>query len=109
MADYKLAVLGGGSWGTTVASLASRNADVMLWARDSHTVADINTRHVNSRYLGEAKLNPTLVASTDIEAVVTDADAVLVAVPYPKSGLHNICALTVRNVSPPHRCVRFPC
>jgi glycerol-3-phosphate dehydrogenase (NAD(P)+) len=81
VADYKLAVLGGGSWGTTVASLASRNADVMLWARDSHTVADINTRHVNSRYLGEAKLNPTLVASTDIEAVVTDADAVLVAVP----------------------------
>ena len=81
MADYKLAVLGGGSWGTTVASLASRNADVMLWARDSHTVADINTRHVNSRYLGEAKLNPTLVASTDIEAVVTDADAVLVAIP----------------------------
>jgi glycerol-3-phosphate dehydrogenase (NAD(P)+) len=81
VADYKLAVLGGGSWGTTVASLASRNADVMLWARDSHTVADINTRHVNSRYLGEAKLNPTLLASTDIEAVVTDADAVLVAVP----------------------------
>jgi len=81
VADYKLAVLGGGSWGTTVASLASRNADVMLWARDSHTVADINTRHVNSRYLGEAKLNPTLVASTDIEAVVTDADAVLVAIP----------------------------
>jgi len=85
VADYKLAVLGGGSWGTTVASLASRNADVMLWARDSHTVADINTRHVNSRYLGEAKLNPTLVASTDIEAVVTDADAVLVAVPSDNS------------------------
>ena len=81
MADYKLAVLGGGSWGTTVASLVSRNADVMLWARDSQTVTDINTRHVNSRYLGEAKLNPTLLASTDIEAVVTDADAVLVAVP----------------------------
>jgi glycerol-3-phosphate dehydrogenase (NAD(P)+) len=53
----------------------------MLWARDSQTVTDINTRHVNSRYLGEAKLNPTLLASTDIEAVVTDADAVLVAVP----------------------------
>jgi glycerol-3-phosphate dehydrogenase (NAD(P)+) len=81
VADYKLAVLGGGSWGTTVASLVSRNADVMLWARDSQTVTDINTRHVNSRYLGEAKLNPTLLASTDIEAVVTDADAVLVAVP----------------------------
>jgi len=81
VADYKLAVLGGGSWGTTVASLVSRNADVMLWARDSQTVTDINTLHVNSRYLGEAKLNPTLLASTDIEAVVTDADAVLVAVP----------------------------
>ena len=81
MAAYKLAILGGGSWGTTVASLVSRNAEVQLWARDNTTVAEINDRHTNSRYLGDAKLHPSLRASTDIQAVVADADAVLIAVP----------------------------
>ena len=81
MAASKLAILGGGSWGTTVASLVSRNAEVQLWARDNTTVAEINGRHTNSRYLGDAKLHASLRASTDIEAVVADADAVLIAVP----------------------------
>jgi glycerol-3-phosphate dehydrogenase (NAD(P)+) len=81
VAAYKLAVLGGGSWGTTVASLVSRNAEVQLWARDNTTVAEINDLHTNSRYLGDAKLHASLRASTDIEAVVADADAVLIAVP----------------------------
>ena len=81
MAASKLAILGGGSWGTTVASLVSRNAEVLLWARDNTTVAEINDRHTNSRYLGDAKLHPSLRASTDIQAVVADADAVLIAVP----------------------------
>lgn len=81
MAASKLAILGGGSWGTTVASLVSRNADVLLWARDSKTVAEINNLRTNSRYLGDAKLHASLRASTDIEAVVADADAVLIAVP----------------------------
>lgn len=81
MAAYKLAVLGGGSWGTTVASLVSRNADAQLWARDNTTVEEINNLHTNSRYLGDAKLHASLWASTDIEAVVADADAVLIAVP----------------------------
>ncbi|MDB4453162.1 NAD(P)H-dependent glycerol-3-phosphate dehydrogenase, partial [bacterium] len=35
--SLKVALLGGGSWGTTVASLVSRNAEVMLWARDEVT------------------------------------------------------------------------
>ena len=33
----KVGILGGGSWGTTVASLASRNADVQIWARNPCT------------------------------------------------------------------------
>ena len=39
------ALLGGGSWGTTVASLIARNAPVTLWARDQHTVDEINSEH----------------------------------------------------------------
>jgi glycerol-3-phosphate dehydrogenase (NAD(P)+) len=34
MNDLKVAVLGGGSWGTTVAALTARNVPVTLWARN---------------------------------------------------------------------------
>ena len=38
MTNLNVTVLGGGSWGTTVASLVSRNAPVTLWARPAiHT------------------------------------------------------------------------
>ncbi|MFN5819940.1 MAG: hypothetical protein ACK44Y_05840, partial [Novosphingobium sp.] len=31
--ELKVGLLGGGSWGTTVASLVARNAPTTLWAR----------------------------------------------------------------------------
>ena len=77
----KIAVMGGGSWGTTVASLVARNAEVMLWARDSGTVDDINKNHRNSRYLGEAALHASLRGTTDPEQAVAGADAVIMGIP----------------------------
>ena len=47
MTNLKVAVLGGGSWGTTVASLVTRNCPVTLWARNPATVEEINTHHTN--------------------------------------------------------------
>ena len=81
MADYKIAVIGGGSWGTTVASLVSRNANVTLWARDNNTVNEINAEHRNSRYLGELPLNPSLVATTDLLEAIAGADTIIMGVP----------------------------
>lgn len=78
---YKIAVMGGGSWGTTVASLVSRNADIMLWARDAATVDDINGNHRNSRYLGDAPLNTTLQATVDPVEAIANADAVIMGIP----------------------------
>ena len=34
MTNLNVTVLGGGSWGTTVASLVARNAPITLWARN---------------------------------------------------------------------------
>ncbi|MBD3775003.1 MAG: NAD(P)H-dependent glycerol-3-phosphate dehydrogenase, partial [Rhodobacteraceae bacterium] len=42
MRKLKVGLLGGGSWGTSVASLVARNAPVTLWARDGATVDEIN-------------------------------------------------------------------
>ena len=77
----KVAILGGGSWGTTTASVISRHCDTMLWARDGQIVDEINQAHTNHRYLGDAALNAKLAATTDIGAAVNQADAVLIAVP----------------------------
>jgi glycerol-3-phosphate dehydrogenase (NAD(P)+) len=76
-----VAVLGGGSWGTTVASIAAANAEVTLWARDDQTVSDVNERHCNSRYLGDLLLHPGLRATTSLADAVYDADVIVVGVP----------------------------
>ncbi len=81
MKPFKIAVLGGGSWGTTTASVISRNCTAVLWARDAAIVDQINHKHRNTRYLGDAALNPKLTATTDIGEAVGGADAVLIAVP----------------------------
>lgn len=81
MAQYKIGVIGGGSWGTTVASLVSRNAATTLWARDPETVAEINAEARNSRYLGDAPLNSKLRATSDLNEAVVGADVVIMGVP----------------------------
>jgi glycerol-3-phosphate dehydrogenase (NAD(P)+) len=43
----KVAVIGAGSWGTTVAAIASRSAPTVLWARRSELGDAIEHRHEN--------------------------------------------------------------
>ena len=81
MKRSKIAVLGGGSWGTTTASVISRQCDAVLWARDAQIVVEINQHHTNTRYLADATLNPKLTATTELNVAVEHADAVLIAVP----------------------------
>ena len=66
----KVGLLGGGSWGTTVASLTAKNAETIIWARSPETVDEINTKHTNQKYLPNAKLTPSLVASNSIQETV---------------------------------------
>ncbi len=81
MTNLKVGLLGGGSWGTTVAALVSRNAPVTLWARNPATVEEINTLHTNSTYLPGAKLPTKVVASNDIAETVSGADVVIMGIP----------------------------
>jgi len=79
--EKKVALLGGGSWGTTVASIASRHADVTLWVRNEETVKEINQQHTNKRYLPDASLPKTLKASANLEETVSECDVLVVGVP----------------------------
>lgn len=74
-------LLGGGSWGTTVASLVSRNAPVTLWARNPDTVTEINEHHSNETYLPGARLPENLVATADIAEAVQSADVIIMGIP----------------------------
>jgi len=79
--QLRVAVMGGGSWGTTIASLVSRNTPTVLWARDAATVAEINQHHTNQRYLGDARLSARLSATADPGEAVRDADVIVMGVP----------------------------
>ncbi|MES2681960.1 MAG: NAD(P)H-dependent glycerol-3-phosphate dehydrogenase [Pseudomonadota bacterium] len=77
----RVAVLGAGSWGSTVASLAARNAATLLWSRRAEVAEEINREHRNSRYLRELTLHPKLRATADVEEAVRDCDVLVVGVP----------------------------
>lgn len=81
MSTIRMAVVGAGSWGTTVASLASENTPTTLWARRGDVADEINRDHRNSTYLGDLQLGASLRASSSLEETVSGADVVVMAVP----------------------------
>lgn len=74
-------LLGGGSWGTTVAALIARNAPITMWARDPGTVDEINSKHTNSKYLPGAALPPEIRATANIEDAVAMMDVIVMGIP----------------------------
>ena len=77
----RLCVVGGGSWGTTIAALATENADSVLWTRRGELARGINDLHTNSTYLADHRLPETLRATSDLEEAVSGADVIAMAVP----------------------------
>lgn len=78
----KAAVLVAGSWGTALASvLADKDMDVALWTRNETQKEEINTKHRNERFLPDIELSPRLKATTDLEAAVSGAKAVVIVAP----------------------------
>jgi len=76
----RVAAVGGGSWGTTVAHLCAHNGETALWARREEVVDGISNDHINPIYLPGFALHDRLTASTDMEQVVDGADVVIMGV-----------------------------
>jgi glycerol-3-phosphate dehydrogenase (NAD(P)+) len=74
-------VLGGGSWGTTVAAIAARNTATLIWVRDAQVADAINETHQNPRYLPGFRLTPSLRATADLAEAVEAADVLIAGVP----------------------------
>ena len=81
MTELRVGLLGGGSWGTTVASLIARNTPVTLWARNPDTVEEINTHRTNETYLPGATLHENITATNDIGDAVRNADVIVMGIP----------------------------
>jgi glycerol-3-phosphate dehydrogenase (NAD(P)+) len=77
----QVGVVGSGSWGTTIASLAASNTPTLLWARDPDAAREIDEEHTNSRYLDDRRLEPALRATVELEELASTADVLVVGVP----------------------------
>ncbi len=97
----KYAVIGAGSWGTTVAAMIAPVVDTEMWARSDAVADDIEHRHRNSAYLDGFDLPDSLGATTDIEKVLAGADVVVMGVPSHgyRSVLEN-CAPFIERTTP---------
>ncbi|MEX0767118.1 MAG: NAD(P)H-dependent glycerol-3-phosphate dehydrogenase [Microthrixaceae bacterium] len=79
--SLSVAVIGGGSWGTTVAHLAAHQVPTVLWARREDLADEINQQHSNERYLPGYKLHPALRSTSDLAEAVQQADVLVMGVP----------------------------
>jgi glycerol-3-phosphate dehydrogenase (NAD(P)+) len=78
----RVAVIGGGAWGTALALVATRaGASVALLARDPAIVTAINHQHENPVYLPGIALDPRITATTDGGTALDNAEAALLVVP----------------------------
>ena len=93
-----IAVVGAGSWGTTVASTVAQNQSTMLWARRTELAQQITTEHENIDYLRGVALTESLLCSSNLQDVVRDASIVMMAVP--SNGFRDVLVEVAKYVSP---------
>jgi glycerol-3-phosphate dehydrogenase (NAD(P)+) len=78
----RVAVVGAGAWGTTLADLlCARGEDVVLWAFEPEVAESVNRRHRNDLFLPDAPLQPALRATGDVLAAVRGASLVVSVAP----------------------------
>jgi glycerol-3-phosphate dehydrogenase (NAD(P)+) len=78
----RLAVIGGGSWGTALAIvLAPRFEEVRLWVYEADLAERMARTRVNDVFLPGFTLPPNIAPSSELQACITGADIVLSVMP----------------------------
>ncbi|HWG91615.1 MAG TPA: NAD(P)H-dependent glycerol-3-phosphate dehydrogenase [Candidatus Thermoplasmatota archaeon] len=76
------AVLGAGSWGTTLAGLlASKGEKVYLWARNPASAEYMQAERHNPKYLPDYQFPPTLQVTSNLQEALSGQQLVIHAVP----------------------------
>lgn len=82
MHDYKISILGAGSWGSALAiNLAKNGTTVALWGRDNDHVQDMRKSNTNTRYLPNIEFPKNLHISNSLEICLEKAEFPIIAVP----------------------------
>ena len=77
----KIGVIGAGAWGTALAQVLSEGQDeLLLWARETETVDEINTDHENRSFLPGYRLSDNIRATQDWDAIAA-CDILLLVTP----------------------------
>ena len=81
--DARCAVIGYGSWATALVGLLTANGQRVGWyVRNPEVLASLRSEGRNPRYLSDLEFDPSALAvSDDLDAVVRDADIVILATP----------------------------
>ncbi|MDD5044118.1 MAG: NAD(P)-dependent glycerol-3-phosphate dehydrogenase [Candidatus Omnitrophica bacterium] len=78
----KIAILGDGGWGTTLAiHLDRKGYSVSLWGAFPDYVAYLNKKRVNTKFLSGIKIPKGIFITSDLEEVITPAEILVVAIP----------------------------
>ncbi len=78
----RVAVVGGGSWGTALARLLSSNGvETLMWAMEPEVVASARDRRENTLFLPGIELPAELRVTNDVEQALHGAEVVVSAVP----------------------------
>ena len=82
MREYKIGIIGAGSWGTTLAQvLAEKGFRVDLWVFEEDLCETIRKTRENTFYLPGCLLSGNITAHHNLERVVKDHDLLVMVVP----------------------------
>ena len=94
----RVAVIGAGSWGTTVASVVAPNTATVLWARRQDLVDSMSAARRNDSYLPDYALPDELEFTSSLRDAVSAADVVVMGVP--SHGFRDVLVEAARWVRP---------
>ncbi|NND76739.1 MAG: NAD(P)H-dependent glycerol-3-phosphate dehydrogenase [Flavobacteriales bacterium] len=81
--EYKIGVIGGGSWATALIKIFSENLDdLWWWNRNAESISHIEKYNHNPKYLSSAELDvEKLNMSTDLNYIAENSDILIMAIP----------------------------
>lgn len=78
----RIGIIGLGNIGTAIANLIAQNGyDIIAWEHNINVVNEVNTKRINSIYLPNVTLDPKILATSQIEVVLTKQDIIFIAIP----------------------------
>jgi glycerol-3-phosphate dehydrogenase (NAD(P)+) len=84
----RIAVLGAGAWGTSIATVLCARLEVALWAQNAEQAQAIHATRRNERYLPGIEISKALLVTSDLARAVHAARIALVATPV--AGLRDV-------------------